>query len=137
VPTDKPTPSRLFLTFDLRQKQRRRREDCDISDSSESLCLVQHEKAEREKDIRERAKLASKGILLNDPTDRLSTEGTHVLPVNDEVTQTIIQNGSKIDNVMIDVERNNACLDDGWKQVSRHENTRKKLARNEGNKATD
>ena len=120
---------------------------CDISDSAESLCLVQHEKAEREKARRDKAKLASKGILLNDPADRLillndpadhlSTDGTHVLPVNDGVHQNIIQIGSKIGNGKIDVERSNACLDDGWKQVPRHENTRRRLARIEGNKATD
>ena len=136
-----------FMTKDELTRSAHHLRACDISDSAESLCLVQHEKAEREKARRDKAKLASKGILLNDPADRLillndpadhlSTDGTHVLPVNDGVHQNIIQIGSKIGNGKIDVERSNACLDDGWKQVSRHENTKKRLARIEGNKATD
>jgi hypothetical protein len=44
------------------------------------------------------AKLASKGLLLSDPENRLSTNETHAIPANDEVHQTIDETGSTIGN---------------------------------------
>jgi hypothetical protein len=110
---------------------------CDISDSAESSCRIQHEKAERERELRDKAKVASKGILLSNPGNCLSANGTHDIPVNDEVHQTIDETGSAIGNGETVVEQNKEVLDDGWKKVSRHENARKRLANVGDDKASD
>ncbi len=110
---------------------------CDISDSAESFCRIQHEKAERERELRDKAKLASKGILLSNPGNCLSTNGTHDVTVNDEVHQTIDETGPAIENGETGNRRNKEVLDDGWKKVSRHENTRKRLANIGDDKASD
>jgi hypothetical protein len=79
--------------------------------------------------VRDKAKLASKGLLLSNPGNRLSTNGTHDIPVNNEVHQTIDEAGSAIDNEKILNEQNKETADDGWKRVSRHENERERLAK--------
>jgi hypothetical protein len=118
-------------------KEHKRRVCCDISDSAESSCRIQHEKAEHERDLRDKAKLASKGLPLSDPGNRLSTNGAHDVPVNDEVHQTIDETESAIDNKQIDDEQSKETVNNGWKRVSRHENARKGLARIGEDKASD
>jgi hypothetical protein len=116
---------------------RNKRGACDISDSAESLCRIQHERAERERELRDKAKLASKGVPLSNPGNRLSTNGTHDIAANDEVHQTIDETGSAIENGETGNKQNKEVLDNGWKKVSRHESTRKRLANIGDDKASD
>ncbi len=109
---------------------------CDISDHAESLCRIQHEKAEREKEPRNKAKLTN-GISLSDSARRLSTNETHVVPANDEVHQTIDEDGSTIGNEKIIAGQIKETLDNEWKMVSRHENARKRLAKIGAERARD
>jgi hypothetical protein len=83
------------------------------------------------------AKLASEGLLLSDPENRHSTNGTHAIPVNDEVHQTIDETGSTVGTEEIVVEQSEETLDDGWKKASSHENTRKQLEKIGDGKARD
>ena len=92
--------------------------NCDISDPAESLCRIQHEKAEREKQARDMAKLTNNGILLSDSVRRLSANETHVVPANDEVHQTIDEDGSTIGNEKIIAGQSKETLDNKWKMVS-------------------
>ena len=64
-----------FMTKDELTRSAYHLRACDISDTAESLCRIQHEKAEREKELRDEAKLASKGILVNKPENSLSKQG--------------------------------------------------------------
>jgi hypothetical protein len=57
--------------------------------------------------------------------------------VNDEVHQTIDETGSAIGNGETNNKQNTEVLDDGWKKVSRHENTRKRLRNIGDDKASD
>jgi hypothetical protein len=102
-------------------------------DAAESLCRIQHEKAEREKALGDAAKLASKGLLLlSKPEDRLSINEAH-----DAEIQIVDDNGSKKNDEEIVDEQNKEVLDDGWKKVSRHENAKKRAARIEDDKARE
>ncbi len=109
-----------YMTKDELTRSAHHLRACDISDSAESLCRIQHEKAERERELRDKAKLASKGVPLSNPGNRLSTNGTHDIAVNDGVHQTIDETGSAIDNKRIVDEQSKETVDDGWKRVSRH-----------------
>jgi hypothetical protein len=117
---------------------------CDISDAAESLCQIQHEKAERAKELRDEAKLASTGLLVSNPENHLSTEEAHDIAVNSEdiaVNSEIPQNidatkSSKGDEEIVSDQIKKAT-DKGWKKVSRHGNSKKRVTMMSDDRARD
>jgi hypothetical protein len=133
-----------FMTKDELAQSAYHLRACDISDAAESLCQIQHEKAERAKELRDEAKLASTGLLVSNPENHLSTEEAHDIAVNSEdiaVNSEIPQNidatkSSKGDEEIVSNQIKKAT-DKGWKKVSRHENSKKRVTMMSDDRARD
>ncbi len=133
-----------FMTKDELAQSAYHLRACDISDAAESLCQIQHEKAERAKELRDEAKLASTGLLVSNPENHLSTEEAHDIAVNSEdiaVNSEIPQNidatkSSKGDEEIVSDQIKKAT-DNGWKKVSRHEKSKKRVTMMSDDRARD